>query len=67
MFGFARFVGIKYVRSLEYRFTLLETLDFSAEIPADFGKLSAGNGFPAEFAKDSGSQLIPQSLWVTVS
>lgn len=43
---------------------LLEALDFPAEIPADFGSC-AGRPFPAEFAKDLGSQLIPS--WVTVS
>jgi len=32
--------------------SLLETLDFPAEFPAGYPEISAGNPFPADFAKD---------------
>jgi len=44
------------------RDTLLEILDFPADLPAGLSENSAGNRFPAEFAKDLGSQVIPS--WV---
>jgi len=41
--------------------SLLEILDF----PAESSEKSAGNRFPADFAKDLHSQVIPS--WVIVS
>jgi len=45
--------------------TQLETLYFPADLPAVLGKNFAGNDFPADFAYDLGSQVIPS--WVIVS
>jgi len=45
--------------------TLLEILDFPADFSAESSEKSAGNRFPADFAKDLHSQVIP--LWVIVS
>jgi len=36
--------------------SLLETLDFPADLPAGLSENSAGNRFPADFAKDLGSR-----------
>jgi hypothetical protein len=32
--------------------TLLESLEFPADLPAESGEISAGNTFPADFAED---------------
>jgi len=37
--------------------SLLELLAFPADLPAEFCVNSAGNTFPADFAKDLGSQV----------
>lgn len=41
--------------------TLLETLDFPTEYPAGYTEISAGNLFPADFAKDldSAGKIYP--------
>jgi len=44
-----------------FSLSLLETLDFPVELPADFGKYSAKYRFSANITKDFGSRVIISS------